>query len=204
HGDGGPPEYGHRRQRGVRRPNSRARGHARAFAAGREIRQALRRARPLDRGGGGGLRRRCSCPSVPQLRARLAAPGQAEIANVSQELRRGRRGAALPCLRHINGLTAYCLGPAVKTGWVGSCPTFFTKSTRKFDGSSSRSCGIATAITSWPRPFCWSRRLELCAATSGGGARKAPRPAPPSRPPSRPPRPAKAAAQRRPSPPPSP
>src|SRR5262249_27240577 len=126
---------------------SRARGYARAFAADPEIRQALRRTRPLDRGGGRGLRRRCSRPCVSQLRARLSAPGQDEIADLAQELRRGHRDAALPCLRHINGLTAYGSGPVARTGVGGSCPTFFTKSTRKFDENSSRSCGTATAIT---------------------------------------------------------
>ena len=56
-----------------------ARGHARAFAAGAEIRQALRRSRPLDRGCGRGLCDRCSRPRLPRPRACLSDADQRKV-----------------------------------------------------------------------------------------------------------------------------
>ena len=74
---------------GLRRPDSGARGHARAVAAGAEIRQAVRRARALDRAGGQRLRR-----GGP--RAHLSGPGQRlsdaqEVALVAAPKRPGGR-----------------------------------------------------------------------------------------------------------------
>ncbi len=59
--------------------NPRARGHARALAAGAQIRQALWRAWPLDRGCGGSLCDRCSRPRLSRSRARLSAPDQRKV-----------------------------------------------------------------------------------------------------------------------------
>ena len=63
--EGRDPDHRHRRQRRLRRPDSGARGHARALAAGAEIRQALRRPRPGDRGGGRRLCGRCARRAFP-------------------------------------------------------------------------------------------------------------------------------------------
>ena len=68
---GRDPHHRYRRQRGLRRANSGARGHARAVAAGAEIRQALWRARAFDRAGGQGLRRRSPRPDLSGSRQRL-------------------------------------------------------------------------------------------------------------------------------------
>ena len=75
-------------------------------AAGAEIRQALRRARPVDRGGGRGLRGRCSRPGLPRHGARLSAPDQGKIDRFSRVLTVEPAGVALPCLCHIDRLTA--------------------------------------------------------------------------------------------------
>ena len=71
-GAGRDPDHRHRRQRRLRRPGPGAGGHARPVAAGAEIRQALRRARALDRAGGQRLcARRCGPARFPGAGARL-------------------------------------------------------------------------------------------------------------------------------------
>ena len=74
------PDHRHRRKRGLRRADPRARGHARALPAGAEIRQALWRARSLHRGGGRGLRRGRSRPRLSRPGARLSAAKKAKVA----------------------------------------------------------------------------------------------------------------------------
>ena len=64
-------DHRHRRERGLRRPDPGARGHAGAVAAGAEIRQALRRHRAGHRGGGRGLRQGCAGAGLPGRRPRL-------------------------------------------------------------------------------------------------------------------------------------
>ncbi len=63
-GAGRDPDHRHRRERGLRRPDPGAGGHAGAVAAGAEIRQALWRPRAGDRGGGRGLCGRCPLAGV--------------------------------------------------------------------------------------------------------------------------------------------
>ena len=91
------PDHRHRRQRGLRRPDPGARGHARPVPAGAEIRQALRRPGPLDRGRGGGLCGGCPRPRLSRPRARLSACGRRESRPIAQRvIEGGRRAFALP------------------------------------------------------------------------------------------------------------
>src|SRR3982074_1432653 len=76
----GPPHQGdrdsHHRdrgERGLRRPDPGARGHAGALGPGAQIRQALHRPRAVDRQGGGGLRPGSPLARLPDSRARLSA-----------------------------------------------------------------------------------------------------------------------------------
>ena len=70
-GEVADPDHRHRRERGLRRPDPGAGGHARAVAAGAEIRQALRRPRP-------GRSRRRSRPMPTDVRSR-AFPGPEHV-----------------------------------------------------------------------------------------------------------------------------
>ena len=89
HGRRPDPYHRHRGQRGLRRPDPRARGYARALAAGAEVRQALRRTWPLHRGCGGGLCDRCSRPCLPRPRACLSGPDQRKVRLPAQGLSEG-------------------------------------------------------------------------------------------------------------------
>ena len=60
-----------RRQRGLRRPGSGARGHARPVAADAKIRPPLRRSGTRDRGRDRGLCPRCALPRLPWARTCL-------------------------------------------------------------------------------------------------------------------------------------
>ena len=71
HRTGGDPDHRHRRKPGLRRPDPGAGGHAGAVAAGAEIRAALWRIGPGDRGRGDGLCRRRARPRVPGPRPGL-------------------------------------------------------------------------------------------------------------------------------------
>ena len=70
HRRGRDPDHRHRREPGLRRPDPGAGGHARALGAGAEIRQTLRRSWPLDRKGGGRLRRRGALARLSRGRIR--------------------------------------------------------------------------------------------------------------------------------------
>ena len=86
HRRGRDPHDRHWRQRGLRRPDSGARGYARALAAGAEIRQTLWRARALDRASGQELRGGGPHAQLSRPGARLS---DAEEKSVRRLCRRG-------------------------------------------------------------------------------------------------------------------